>query len=101
MACCAFALYLLSQLLLPFAALRERLGFAPHHQPSVAVAWSPGQPAAAPARRLRRYAGPLILAQLAGAGIATAAFAATPPEAADTAFEQALHTAICSIRNRP
>ena len=47
MACCAFALYLLSQLLLPFAALRERLGFAPRHLPSVAVAWAPGQPAVA------------------------------------------------------
>ena len=108
MACCAFALYLLSQLLLPLAWLRDRLGLAPAAEASASVAWSPyaSQPAGPPlplARRRPRLTRPQFLANLAlelGAAGAVAAYARTdpPPESASQ-FERTLHEAICSIRS--
>lgn len=103
MACCAFALYLLSQLLLPFAWLRERLGLARAPAPSAVVAWSPFAPSPPVVRRRPRLTRPVFLAILAiefGAAGAVAAYAQTdpPPETASP-FEQALHQAICTIRS--
>ena len=110
MACCAFALYLVSQLLLPIAWLRDRLGLARAAAPSATVLWSPYAPSpsgpspsvvtARPRPRLLRPAFLGILALELGAAGAVAAYARTdpPPETA-SAFEQALHQAICTIRS--
>jgi hypothetical protein len=48
MACCAFAAFLLVQLLVPFRALRARFGGRSRHD-EAAVAWRPGTPTLAPA----------------------------------------------------
>lgn len=104
MACCAFALYLLSQLLLPFAWLRERLGLARAPQPSLSVRWSPyATTMAAPSARRPLLLRPAVLAVVAlelGAAGAVAAYARTdPPPASASQFERTLHEAICTIRS--
>lgn len=103
MACCAFALYLLSQLLLPFAWLRDRLGIARAPQRSAAVLWSPHAATPVPAPRRPFLLRPAVLAILAlefGAAGAVAAYARTdPPPASASQFERTLHEAICTIRS--
>lgn len=103
MACCAFALYLLSQLLLPIAWLRDRLGLASAPQISAAATWSPYHRPAHPAKRRARLLRPAFLAILAielGAAGAVAAYARTdPPPKTASQFERTLHEAICTIRS--
>ena len=48
MACCAFAVFLLSQLLLPLAKLREWLFGVPAAKADAAAAWRPGMAAESP-----------------------------------------------------
>ncbi len=43
MACCAFAILLVSQLLLPFRAAARLFGWAPKQLPDRGVMWRPGQ----------------------------------------------------------
>lgn len=93
MACCAFALYLLSQLLLPLRWLRDRLFGEPPQTASASVAWAPGLAAAAPARpaRGKRLLLAIIAAELAGVGLLAAAPAAAADDAAlFTQFHQSL-----------
>jgi len=73
MACCAFAVLLLLNLLAPFAALRRRLFGEPVRR-NAAVAWRPGQtaPAAAGGSRLR---GPVRVTALLTAQLLVAAAA--------------------------
>ena len=53
MACCAFAIFVLSQLLAPFVAMRTRL-FGAREIPNAAVAWSLTDPPMRQARKARR-----------------------------------------------
>lgn len=98
MACCAFAVYLLSQLLWPLRALRDRLFGAPAVAASASVAWSPAA-VPAQARRTWRWKPALLLllaAELAGLGVAATAASVSPPAAPGTEFFDALHGSICS-----
>lgn len=99
MACCAFALYLLSQLLLPLRWVRDRLFGAPAAG-SAAVGWTPGAALAVAAPRRRRLTpllGLLLLAEIGGVA-AVAATVAAPP--AETDFLTVLHSSICSAAKR-
>src|SRR5258707_15574978 len=51
LACCAFAVFLLNQLLLPFTFIRERVFGRGEARRNDAVAWTPGMAAATPDRR--------------------------------------------------
>lgn len=100
MACCAFAVFLLSQLFAPLRALARRLGLARQWQPDAAVEWRPGVPTDRPRARIwKRLLVAFIAVDLAGLGLVGAAAAATSPagQPADTtfAFEQAIHKSIC------
>lgn len=103
MACCAFAVYLLGQLLLPLAWLRDRLLGPPAPVASAAVAWSPGLPAAAPAghgwlqRGLWLLIGAEALALLAGAAAARAPAAAP----ALALYHAAMPAALCRALGGP
>ena len=105
MACCAFALYLLSQLLLPFAWLRDRLGLARAPQPSVSVRWSPyatALPSSVSARRplfLRPAVLAIVALELGAAGAVAASARTDPPPDSASQFERTLHEAICTIRS--
>lgn len=100
MACCAFAIFLLSQLFAPFRALARRLGLAREWRPDAAVEWRPGAPAPlARRRKWRRIIAAFIAFDLAALGLVGAATAATSDTAqavrATSAFEQAIHKSIC------
>ena len=81
MACCAFAVFVLSQLLAPFVWVRRRL-FGERTVPNVAVAWSLADAAAAPVApqrispRARRVLFAAVAVELA---IGAAAFAYVAP----------------------
>jgi hypothetical protein len=107
LACCAFAVFLLNQLLMPFAILRERLwGKAPPRE-NAAVLWRPAP--AVPAPRARRLAwrpaliAILALETLAAAGSVAAATIAARRLApvAESPFLIALHASICRAVGRP
>ena len=81
LACCAFAVFLLNQLLLPLTFVRDRLWGKAASRPNDPVLWSPGAPApAAAARRLAlrpALVAVLIIETLAiGGGVAAATLAA-------------------------
>jgi hypothetical protein len=111
-ACCAFAVFLLQQLLAPLFLLRERLfGKAP---PRVngSVLWAPGAVAAPPPVRLRAAGRPafrpalvlvLALETLAVGGSVAAATLATraAQPSAEQRFLIALHATICHAVGRP
>lgn len=109
-ACCAFAVFLVQQLLMPVALLRERLFGKAGPRVNASVLWAPGV-AAAPAERgpaVRPALRPtlaLILAfetlAVAGAGAAAtlATHAARP--SAEQRFLIALHASICHAVGRP
>ena len=108
MACCAFAVLLLTQLLAPLRWVWRRLGLARDWQPESSVIWSPGaQPAMAVARpfggRARRW-GAIALACIALdaaliAGVAfvggTTAAHAGAASVDQTVAETILHAATC------
>ncbi len=62
MACCAFAVFVLTQVLAPFVWLRRKL-FGEVATSNAAVAWSPG--AAAPAQRTLRWTHKTMLTAVA------------------------------------
>lgn len=105
MACCAFAVLLLSQLLLPFQRLRSRFFGARDATPDAAAGWIAGTapPLALPRRRfaLKRgfaVAAALELALLSGValgGIALPASAGEGTTAALLADIDLIHTTIC------
>lgn len=87
MACCAFAIFVLSQLLAPFVAVRTRL-FGARKTPNAAVAWSLTDP---PARqqtkptRAPRWRTALYVAVGLEIAVGVAAFAYVEP-ARDSAW---------------
>lgn len=107
MACCAFAVLLLSQLLLPFRKLSERLGWQGVWQPEAAVLWSPhGQASAAPAAKagpaFTRAASAVLAFEIAfaiaaAAWVGSAATGGRLPslESRTAEVEAALHRSIC------
>lgn len=107
LACCAFAVFLLHQLLAPIVVLRERLFGKKARRANAAVMWAPGAATVAPQRRgpaLRpTVALVLLLEILAVGGSAAAATLAT--QFAHRSVEQrlwtALHTSICHALGRP
>jgi hypothetical protein len=98
MACCAFAVYLLSQLLWPLRWLRDRLLGAPAVTASASVAWSPAAAAAPVARKWRWKPALLLLlaAEVAGLGVAATAASVSAPAQPTVEFLDALHGSICS-----
>src|SRR5262245_24257495 len=88
MACCAFAVFVLSQLLAPFVAVRTRL-FGARHAPNVAVAWSltdtPRRATTATRPSPPRWRTPLYIAVSLEIAIGVAAFAYVQPTR-DTAW---------------
>lgn len=99
MACCAFAAFLLMQLLAPFAWVRDRLFGAPGERVSAAVAWSPGGAAAmAPVRCTWRWGrGLLLLAgvELAVLGAGYGYLQADQAADEQASLVQALHASWC------
>jgi hypothetical protein len=94
MACCAFALYLLTQLLLPVRWLRDRLFGAPRQTASASVAWAPGMTVATPARRSRMK--PVLLAIIAAEVLGVAAYAAPATPVAEAALFTQFHQSLCT-----
>lgn len=94
MACCAFALYLLTQLLLPLRWLRDRLFGAPKQTMSASVAWAPGMPVVPPARRSRTR--PVLLAIIAAEVLGVAAYAAPATPVDEAALFTQFHQSLCA-----
>ena len=91
MACCAFAVFVLSQLLAPFVWVRRRL-FGEHAVPNVAVAWSLGDAGSAPVapRRISPRARRVLFAAVAvELAIGVAAFAYVAPARTGDAWIEA------------
>ncbi len=100
MACCAFAIFLLSQLLAPVRTLARRLGIVRAWRPDAAVEWRPGQPQATPKiLKWKRIVVVLVAVDLTALGLVGAAAAATSDAArtarSESALEQVLHKSIC------
>lgn len=115
MACCAFAVFLLSQLLLPLAKLREWLFGAPAAKADKAASWRPGMPGmegaamAGSLPRFRRFGKALavtaclelaLITGLALGGMSLPALSSTSGEPAQAsgvfADIEIIHTSICS-----
>jgi len=95
MACCAFALYLLTQLLLPMRWLRDRLFGVPAPVASAAVGWSPGVVAARASRpRWRLLVLTVMAVEVAGVSVALASPAAAVAD--DAAILAQLHRSLCA-----
>lgn len=102
MACCAFAVLLLSQLLLPFRAAGRFLGWTPRWRPDQGVMWRPGvSSAVGPRRSWRRLtlgvagveAVALVLLAQGGAFESMPRLAREGTQAAE--IEAVLHAAVC------
>ena len=105
MACCAFAVFLLSQLLLPLRWGRDRLFGAPLATANPSVIWSPTAIAAPAPRRPLNWRPVFIivlLAETAGFGVAVHAAVTTPPPVARDARQlfAELHGSLCSAVKR-
>ena len=112
MACCAFAVFLLAQLLAPFRILGGRLGLFGPWQPDAAVIWQPGVASALPAKAARpaRSWTQLLLVVLVfdiallGVFRLTGVAADLPrifaPDTPAARFEEALHSSICGPDSR-
>ncbi len=101
MACCAFAIYLLTQLLWPLRWLRDRLFGAPALTISEAVAWSPNSRNATQRRSDSRWKPAvvaLLIAEVAGLGVAASAASLTAAHSHQPSAEllEALHESLCS-----
>jgi hypothetical protein len=107
LACCAFAVFLLNQLLLPLTFVRDRLWGKAASRPNDPVLWSPGAPAAtATARSFTprpALVAVLMIETLAiGGGVAAATLAArASPPSPEQRFLDALHASICHAVGRP
>lgn len=108
MACCAFAVFLLAQLLSPFRLLADRLGLSGEWKPDVAVVWTPGvAPALAAPRNGWKYVmlvivaadiSLLVLFRVTGIAADMPRFFQPGTHAAH--FEQVLHSSICGPDSR-
>lgn len=105
MACCAFAVLLLGQLLLPFRQLRGWLFGAPAARPDTAAGWTPG---ASPSLALPRtrfalkqslaVAAALELALLSGVALGGMALPALGGHGGSLMAEiDTIHTTICRV----
>ncbi len=112
LACCAFAVFLLNQLLLPLTFVRERLWGRGRPGVNAAVTWRPGVPAATPVRAIgprpalaRRPALILLLAlETLAVGGSVAAGTIAAAHVRDPGEQQllaALHNSICRAVGRP
>ncbi|MCF8470818.1 MAG: hypothetical protein K9G30_08535 [Parvibaculum sp.] len=108
MACCAFAVFLLSQLLLPFTRLRGLLFGAPAPTPDDAAGWTPGMAASPPSRprtfikmkRALAVAACLELALMSGVvlgGMSLPAFSSDTAQSGMLADIETIHTTICGV----
>jgi len=108
MACCAFALLLLSHVLAPFRAVVRLLRPALAWQPDASVAWSPHLSPVQPARRSRRpwpaiailaAADLAILALPAGTSLSPWSIGGSPaaksPPGASADLEALIHASVC------
>lgn len=96
MACCAFALYLLTRLLAPVHWLRERLLGVPIAVASTSVAWEPGRvsDAVMMRNRWRPMALAVVAAEIVVVGLAISAPASAAVE--DAAILAQFHRSLCS-----
>jgi hypothetical protein len=99
MACCAFAVFLLTQLLVPFRWVHARIFGEPRSRPNAAVAWSPeaakgGQERKAGGRSKAFGRGVAIAASLELLLMTGAVFVASDA-VREPPFIEALHTSIC------
>ena len=94
MACCAFAIYLVSILIWPLRRLL-RFGRPPRWQADAAVEWKPGQ--SMPVRRARRRVTRAAVALGLGGVLAASAGAAVsaPAYGGDTALRQTIMNTLC------
>jgi len=106
LACCAFAVFLLQQLLAPFAWMARRLWGKPGARPNDVVAWRPGMGVTPTLPRRFRCRPALALvfafeALVIGGSVAAATLAArghAPPS--EQQFLNALHASICRAMGR-
>jgi len=107
LACCAFAVFLLQQLLMPIAILRERLFGKKAPRANTAVLWTPESAVAAPpwARTaLRPTVVLVIVLEIFAVGGSVAAATLTTQSGRQSAEQKlltALHTSICHALGRP
>jgi hypothetical protein len=107
LACCAFAVFLLHQLLVPLAWLREKLWGKGTPKANAAVAWSLGAPATlTPARRraLRPVVIVVLMLETLAIGGSVAAATIVSRDAGNSTerqFLHALHVSICRAVGRP
>lgn len=107
LACCAFAVFLLNQLLVPVAFLRERLWGKGPARANSAVTWRPGASAApSPARRLALRPAVVVVVLLETLAIGGSVAAATilsrdARTSTERQFLDALHASICRAVGRP
>ena len=106
LACCAFAVFLLQQLLMPIALLRERLFGKATPRRNASVKWSPGDVTVTRGRRLAlRPAIVLVLALetlAVGGSVAAATLAARAANnTPEQQFLSALHASLCRAVGRP
>ncbi|MGH7293209.1 MAG: hypothetical protein ACREJT_18465 [Myxococcota bacterium] len=100
MACCAFAAFVVSQIVFAFLGLRERFLGAPDPErasaiPNLAAAWRAGDPEAIPARARSRV--PLRIATAVGAGALAFALTFAVSHASDAeSMSTASSTFLCS-----
>ena len=103
LACCAFAVLLLNQLLVPVAFLRERLFGRSPSRPNASATWNPGETAShPPARRFRpspAFAMILLVEALAvGSSVAAATLVArATPASVEQQLLTTLHASICHV----
>jgi hypothetical protein len=102
MACCAFAIFLVTQLLAPFRTLARKLGLGGQWKPDLAVEWRPGLPVSI-ARKPRRWVRVGLAAIAVDAGlvalVAMPAAASLPasrsPAEVTSEIEAKIHASIC------
>jgi len=106
-ACCAFAVFLLQQLLMPIALLRERLFGKAASRANASVMWAPGAAAALPTSR-RMALRPTLVLVLAletlaiGGSVAAATLAAqSARHSIEQQFLITLHAYICHAVGSP
>ncbi len=102
MACCAFAIFLVAQLLAPFRALARMMGFRQEWKPDLAVEWRPGVSLPA-SRKPRKWLRVGLAAIAIDAGlvalVAVPASASLPSDSQTAAvtseLEAKIHASIC------
>lgn len=104
MACCAFALFLVAQLLAPFRALAKLFGFAGNWVPDPAVEWRPGIVTERPVRasRIKRGLGAVVAMDVALLAVLGTVGTSTNSMQAEQArgVEAIMHAYICGSERK-